>query len=315
MKKIFLIAAGLLLTCLTIQAQKNKTNYYNNGNPSTPLWQNKGRIAISSDGNEHDNDDWAATPASLAMLAAEGLQNKLVLYTYSDHVWGSNHGFNGKNGKLAAYDQMQKSIIGSKKWFGFDETRFICAVDDPERAYNALRDEINKSSKRNPLIIIGAGPMQVIGEAISRAKKSKRQYVTVISHSWWNNQHADHPASWEKHTGWTWDKMKSSFGVKNGGNTHFVQILDQNHGKDYEGLFTDRNNYNWVKTSTARNNPKYKDGAWDFLYERLSSVIKTNKKTHIKCFDPSDAGMIIFMLTGIQKTNPEMMKQIMENPK
>jgi hypothetical protein len=23
-----------------------------------PLWQGKGRIAISSDGNEHDHDDW-----------------------------------------------------------------------------------------------------------------------------------------------------------------------------------------------------------------------------------------------------------------
>ena len=49
-----------------------------------------GRIAISSDGNEHDHDDWAATPFSLALLAAKGLQVNLVLYTFSDHVWGSN---------------------------------------------------------------------------------------------------------------------------------------------------------------------------------------------------------------------------------
>ena len=59
-------------------------------NAQTPLWQGKGRIALSSDGNEHDHDDWAATPLSLALLSAAGLQDKLVLYTYSDHIWGSN---------------------------------------------------------------------------------------------------------------------------------------------------------------------------------------------------------------------------------
>ena len=35
-----------------------------------PMWQGKGRIVISSDGNEHDHDDWAATPLTLAMLAS-----------------------------------------------------------------------------------------------------------------------------------------------------------------------------------------------------------------------------------------------------
>jgi len=31
-------------------------------------------------------------------------------------------------------------------------------------------------------------------------------------------------------------------------------------------------------------------------------------------FDPSDAGMVVFMLTGIEKTSPELVKDIMENP-
>ena len=48
----------------------------------TPVWQGKGRIAISCDGNEHDDDDWGATPMSLALLAAKGLQDKLTLYVY-----------------------------------------------------------------------------------------------------------------------------------------------------------------------------------------------------------------------------------------
>lgn len=283
----------------------------------TPLWQGKGRIVISSDGNEHDNDDWAATPLSLAMLAAKGLQDKLTLYTYSDHVWGSNQEHNGKNG-LNAYEHMCLSALGSKKWFDFRNTKFICAVDNQYVAYNAMRDEINKSSKYNPLIIIAAGPMQVVGEGLNRADKDKRKYVTIVSHSNWNNNHANSSTSnrknkrlwWDNHKGWTWDEMIKDFGTKDGGNTKFIKIVDQNRGKDYIGLLCEKENYDWIKNSKARNNSKYKKGAWDFLYERMSSCIKNNGT----CFDPSDAGMVLYILTGIEKTNPQMIKEIMENP-
>jgi hypothetical protein len=144
-------------------------------NAQTPLWEGKGRIAISSDGNEHDHDDWAATPLSLALLAAAGLQDHLVLYTYSDHIWGSNQTHPTSESGLNAYQHMRESALGGQEWFGFDRTRFVCAVDNAEVAYAAMRDEINKSSAENPLIIIAAGPMQVIGEAINMAKIDKRQ--------------------------------------------------------------------------------------------------------------------------------------------
>jgi hypothetical protein len=60
----------------------------------------KGRIVISSDGNEHDEDDWAATPMSLALLASQGLQDQLVAYTFSDHTWGSNKEKKGADGQM-----------------------------------------------------------------------------------------------------------------------------------------------------------------------------------------------------------------------
>ena len=62
------------------------TNVFGQSIPYT-----SGRIVISSDGNEHDHDDWAATPLSLALLAARNLQDSLTVYTFSDHIWGSNH--------------------------------------------------------------------------------------------------------------------------------------------------------------------------------------------------------------------------------
>lgn len=299
MKNIILLIFTVFITIGNLCAQ-------------TPLWQGKGRIAISSDGNEHDDDDWAATPLSLAMIAAKGLQDKLVLYTYSDHIWGSNQDRPNKHG-ISAYEHMRISALGSKKWFGFNNTKFICAVDNAEIAYNAMRDVINESSADNPLIIIAAGPMQVVGEAMNRAEKDKRQYVTLLSHSQWNNRHSNKPEKnkgWDNHSGWTWDEMKEVFSTLEGGNAKFVQIVDQNNGKDYIGFFCKREYFDWIKTSPARNHPLYKAGAWDFLYDRISTCIK-KKGT---CFDPSDAGMIVYLFTGIEKTNPDMAKEIMENP-
>lgn len=270
-----------------------------------PIWQGKGRIAISSDGNEHDHDDWAATPLSLAILASQGLQDSLVLYTYSDHVWG-NGGFGGRG-----YREMERSALEGKRIFGFDKSRFMAAVDDPEAAYQAMAEAINVSSKEDPLFIVAAGPMQVVGEGIQKSQISKRQFITVISHSKWNNEHSDKPGPKEQpHAGWTFEEMQTAFATAAGGSVKFVQILDQNGGKDYRGLNTDRVTFDWIKTSPARKHMAYQPGAWDWLYSRLETCLKNEQKN----FDPSDAGMIVYLLTGIQKTDPENVRELMEHP-
>lgn len=280
-------------------------------NAQTPLWQGKGRIAISSDGNDHDHDDWAATPLTLALLASQGLQDKLVLYTYSDHIWSSNIAHKTSPSGLNGYQHMRESALGGQKWFGFDKTNFICAVDDAEIAYNAMRDVINQSSKKNPLIIVAAGPMQVVGEAIDRSDIKKRKFITILSHSNWNNVHSDTPGKSEpSHAGWTFKEMQETFGVKNGGNVKFVQITDQNGGEGYDGFNAPIAKFDWIKTSEARNNSIYQAGSWDWLYTRQETCIKEKGAN----FDPSDAGMIVYMLTGIEKTEPFMGQKLMENP-
>lgn len=283
-----------------------------------PLWQWKGRIVISSDGNEHDNDDWAATPFSLALLASQGLQDRLVLYTYSDHVWGSNHEFPNAFGRTA-YENMHESVLGAKERFGFENTSFVCAVDNPEVAYCAMRDEINKSSKKNPLIVVAAGPMQVIGEGLSRAKRQKRKYVTVLSHSNWNNDHAADTIyrmyyQWEGegHKGWTFNQMKAQFASECEGGTCFVQIADQNREESGEGLLSDKKNFDWLLTSPIRNHSYYRKGSWEWLYSRLET---STKEWRPHKMDVSDSGMILFLLTGIEETTPAMAKVIMEHPR
>ena len=92
-----------------------------------------------------------------------------------------------------------------------------------------------------------------------------------------------------------------------GGGLKCVQILDQNGGENYEGLNTSIESYDWIKTSKVKQ--KYKKGAWEWLYKRFETCKKNNGKN----FDPSDAGMVIFLLTGIEKTNPGIARKIMEN--
>jgi hypothetical protein len=276
-----------------------------------PLWQGKGRIVISSDGNEHDHDDWAATPLSLALLSARGLQNKLPVYIYSDHIWGSNHEHPGVNG-IKPYDQMKESALTGGKIFGFDKTRFICAVDNPEIAYEALKTEINKSTIEDPIFIIVAGPVQVIGEAISRADKEKRKFATVISTvNCWNDSHADNPyTAWENHSGWTMTEIRQNFSSPQGGGLKVVSIENQN-----PCLMRNWKEYEWLMTAPEKNNPYYREGSWKWLFDRLCMSIKpVSGSENYYAIDASDAGKVVFLLTGIEKTSPALCYEIMRNP-
>ncbi|MCG8700802.1 MAG: hypothetical protein MI922_22300, partial [Bacteroidales bacterium] len=264
----------------------------------------KGRIAISSDGNEHDKDDWAATPFTLALLASQGLQDKVTVYTFSDHVWGSNHDHSD------ALQQMRESALEGKNQFGFTSTNFIEAVSNKNQAYNAIRDEILASTSADPLTIIAAGPMHVVGEGISRAYNhasytNQLNHVRIISHSNWNDRHSDNPNSWENHNGWTWAEIENNF--KNKG-LNCDHIVDQNGGNGYDGMRANKNKFSWLKTSPYKNHEAYQPGSWNWLYSRQEAAQKNQD------FDPSDAGMVIYLLTGVERTDPSDAKQLMESP-
>jgi hypothetical protein len=274
----------------------------------SPLWQGKGRIVISSDGNEHDHDDWAATPLSLALLAARNLQDKLAVYIYSDHIWGSNHEHPGVNG-IKPYDQMRESALTGGKMFDFNKTRFICAVDNPEVAYDRLKDEINMSSSDNPLFIIVAGPVQVIGEGIARAEKARRKYVTVISTiNCWNDSHADNPyIAWESHSGWTMSEIDEKFSAPGGDGLKIVHIRNQN-----PCLMRNWTEYEWLVTAPERKTPPSREESWTWLFNRLCMSIKpVSGAENYYAIDASDAGKVLFLLTGIEDTSPQLCYQIM----
>ncbi len=277
----------------------------------TPLWQGSGRIVVSADGNEHDHDDWAATPLSLAILAARGLQDRVPLYIYADHVWGSNVEHPGVNG-VTPYEQMRESALTGGRLFGFTHTRFIAAVDDPETAYEALRDEVNRSSADDPLFIVAAGPVHVIGEAVSRARPDRRRFVTVITMlNCWNDTHADAPyEKWEHHTGWTMPEMQQQFGSEAGGGLRIVSIRNQN-----PRLMRNWHEYAWLRTAPERDHPAYASGSWLWLFNRLCMSIKpVSGAENYYAIDASDAGKVVYLLTGIEDTSPQLCFEIMKAP-
>ncbi len=176
------------------------------GLPAPALAEFPGRLAISADGNDHDRDDIGASPMTLAIIAKAGLRQKLVHFEYNNHIWSSYNS--------AQQQDMTASVVGAASRFGFPSNIFYSAISNPSAAYDHLATEISKSSSSDPLYILAMGPMETVCQGIRRSDAFKRQYVTVVSHSTWNDAH--------QHNGsCTWGDLPST-GVR------AIHISDQN---------------------------------------------------------------------------------------
>ncbi len=293
MHKKMIICAGLSALLFTGIANAKNSDYY----------EGKGRIALSSDGNMHDNDDHLATKMTLMILAKAGLQDKTTLYTYADHIWWSEDDDVEKM-RLAA------EVTGER--FGFDECNFIPAVTDPEKAYNAMAAEIAKSTAENPLFIIAAGPMQVVGTGFERAEKinpDSLNHVTIVSHSNWNNKHSDNPNKAKKnhgdeafHEGWTWDEMIEAFGDK----VNFNQIVDQNGTGKGSEVYKTKDKFSAKTWET-----------WDWMKNHVDPNIQWVRNNDGLRVGPdySDAGIAYYLVAdldgkrGDEDGNPEKLRR------
>lgn len=216
------------------------------------------RIAIDADGNLNDPDDWAATPASLAILAAAGRQDRLVHYSYSNSLGEEAN-------DPVFYDQMRHSIGRSIELYGLDPDIFFDAQTELEPALESLRAEIDRSTPEDRLFVIAAGPMELLYRAVSRSDPSRRSSVTVISHSNWNNNRVygaemTHRASDLIALGIDW-----------------LAMPDQNPRLNTQSDFAP---WDWLRAPPAAYTTR-------FLYLRMLAAGKA---------DISDAGMVYFLL-------------------
>ncbi len=260
-----------------------------NGNAAAVCGQYPGgRIAIVSDGNLHDEDDWGATPLAVAMIDAAGLNDKLVFLGHSCHYESSDPNWEA---------EMEISSEGAALRFGMDTSIVYNVTQELSASIAALTAAINASSAADPLWISAGGPMDIIYQAIDNASQSKRQFVRLISHSSWNEDH-EHFSGPPMH--YTWSDMVSDF-TQHG--VQFYQILDQNNsnsGDDFEGSAA---SWQWMQTLGT-------DYAW--LYNR-------NCLSCLGNFDVSDAGMTYWLISGGPGTGCETcgwaeVKDLFENP-
>ena len=279
-----------------------------------------GRIAYTADGNAHDQDDWAATPGSLSILAAAGLQDALVHYDYNDNTADHTGVF-----PMRFTQEMRDSVTKAVYFFGYDVEDTVGKTTDSifynvslyeQNAIDHLASEIEKSTEEDPLYIILGGPAEIVYQAMEKAEKGK-DHIMVISHSEWNE--------WAEADG-TWCKR----GLKDGLHTleqcgitiengNLIRIQDQNAvtvgeektpmlcitfdktkeeqtQEDFDALYAE---VQWMKEA---GNP-----GLNYIYERLVDMTKEEDDTD-KC-DMSDAGMMLYLLDGLTNNNYATLKE------
>ncbi len=273
-----------------------------------------GRIAYTADGNAHDQDDWAATPASLSILSAAGLQGALVHYDYNDNTADHTDVF-----PMSFTQEMRDSVTNAAYFFGYDVEDLVGETTDSifydvslyeQNAIDHLASEIEKSTEDDPLYIILGGPAEIVYQAMEKAEKGK-EYVTVISHSQWN-EWAEADGSWCKrglkdglHT-----LEQCGVSIENG---NLIRIQDQNAvtvgeektpmlcitsektkdeqtEEDFNALYA---NVQWMKDA--------KNLGLNYIYQRLVDMTREEDDTD-KC-DMSDAGMMLYLLDGLQEND------------
>jgi hypothetical protein len=232
---------------------------------------------------------------TLAVLAAKELQDQVMVYAFSSHTWGSNKTHSGADA------QMRESAFLGAKQFGFKKTKFIEAVNAPNYAIIEITTQVNKSSAKNPLVILAAGPMDIIGTALGEADSTKLKHVRIISHSIWDQQHSDSPEEGETHKGWTWDKLQESYAGKG---LKLITLPELGEGNFKAPLSA----YSWLTNSLEKEPKPFEKGSWQWLYSRIEAA-KSGEEVN-----PFDVRLILYLLTGKSNTGIPDLREMLENP-
>lgn len=254
------------------------------------LGYNNNRIAISADGNNQadnhpeaqwpraDPDDWGGTPAALAMLAKQGLQDQLVHYSYNNFIEAPPH--------TTERNYMAEAVNGAIQRWEFNESLFFDVSENDSLAIKDLADQINKSTTSDPLYFIHMGPSEFFYRAVKHVLDSgitdALSHVQVISHSGYNDNHLRRNAH---HT------MAEAIALS-GNRIKYKKISDQNACDNTNHLWcsgTDFTPFTWMK--------EHNDPNIQWLWSRLQF------HPGGKGADISDAGMVYYLTTGDEYGN------------
>lgn len=233
------------------------------------------RIAVSSDGNYHDRDDIGGSAMALALLAENGQQSRLVHWDYNSHLGSST----------ASWERdMVTATEGTASQFGYDVgITFRNSQADLGRAVNHLKNKINASTSSSRLCLVGAGPMGVIYRALDASNPAVHPYVTLISHSDWNNNHDDDDNIWNL------ADIRRDFPQ-----VGYTRIPDQNAGLGTDG---GEAKWSWMATSS--------DPGLRYVHNVVNDIMN-------KSGDVSDAGMMYYLITGDDAGNATKLRNFLQ---
>ncbi len=262
-----------------------------------------GRVILSFDGNVHDDDDILAMPYATGLWWAAGLKDKVVQVEYNNHVcqYGTNESDGTGPGAGDDSQNMRTSAAGAISSFGYNQNIFYDCETQGNASSDKMAAEIEKSKASDPLWIIAGGPMETVWRGFEKASNGF-DFVTVISHSAWNEAHLDCSNTHN------WNDLKNEYagrgvyfvGNCNGGGCNETNGLNDQNG----GFSSSVSNWNWMQGSTKEYN------RW--LFSR--NPFGTSK------FDPSDAGMSYFLISGgpfnggNKTSDHNDARDLMENP-
>lgn len=242
-----------------------------------------GRIAWSADGNQHDTDDWLASPWALAMFRAAGIDRKVVYFGYNSHLWDTRD----------EYDKIHEDNIKGTvlRWGGYKSTAFFNELSETNAATDKLVEEINKSTESDPLWLVAAGPIETYGFAIEKANADALKHVTVLSHSTWNTDHSakEHDSKYSlefiREKGVNYKKIKDQ-NNQNGAPAWTAQGLKRKteYFEFLKGHKDERMQWLWTcRVMPQYENPNYQKGFYDY----------------------SDSGMAYWLITGANNGGDE----------
>ncbi|MCV0439852.1 MAG: hypothetical protein K5880_14685 [Hydrogenophaga sp.] len=225
-----------------------------------------GRFAVTHDGNFHDKDDIGAIAMVEALVWKAGAQDSLVYLNHSNHI--------GANDPEMHFD-MRLSANRAAWLYGIDRNKIFDGFLDLRNSVLDLAAQIDASTAADRLTIIQAGPWELMALAFDWSDPAKHQYVDILSHSNWNDNHQHFPSHRNKDSffdqydpGGKWD------GVTPPG---YTKIDDQN-GYAFKSSL----------------------GAWSWMSASLETwfVLQRTADSGFAQGDMSDAGMVFYYLTG-----------------
>ncbi|MDJ0636949.1 MAG: cellulose binding domain-containing protein [Xenococcaceae cyanobacterium MO_188.B29] len=226
------------------------------------------KIVFQFDGNNNDPDDIAAVPVAAMLINSAGLQDKTTFF-YDNNLAEKNEDFQ--------VDKMRNSAEYAEK-LGIDTVDYQSNIG---ATTDKLVDIFNSGEK---VLSIEGGPMEAVYRALEQTDPENRQNITLLSHSWWNENH-DVITRDGVDEARTWSDLKEDFPE-----VTFLEIEDQN-----DGFYNDGWNY-----LDNQSDPVYQEGR--------DLMIDSNKRN-----DPSDAGMLFYALTGNEHGDPYDAKNFLED--